>query len=145
MSGPMKRALVRVGAMAMKETLHVLRDPRTLALALVMPVVMLFLFGYGVSFDLDRIPIAIADADRTDASRRLVRAVTASRELVSTRPSAKRPAISLPPVFESETNTATCRVTGSAVAFNRSTRPMNGSAMPRTANCTVAPGLICDT
>jgi drug efflux transport system permease protein len=81
--GPAKRALVRVGAMAMKETLHVLRDPRTLVLALVMPVLMLFLFGYGVSFDLDRVPVAIADGDHTDASRALVRAFTASRELVS--------------------------------------------------------------
>ena len=80
--GPLKRSLVRVGAMAMKETLHVLRDPRTLVLALVMPVLMLFLFGYGVAFELDRVPVAVADADRSDASRALVRAVTASGELV---------------------------------------------------------------
>jgi ABC-2 type transport system permease protein len=74
---------VRIGAMASKETLHVLRDPRTLILALVMPVVMLFLFGYGVSFDLEHIPVAIADRDRSEASRALIRAVTGSRELVS--------------------------------------------------------------
>ncbi len=66
-----------------KETLHVLRDPRTLYLALVMPVVMLFLFGYGVSFDIDHVPVAVADLDRTEASRALVRTVTGSRELVS--------------------------------------------------------------
>jgi len=78
----LRRSLVRIGAMAAKETLHIQRDPRTLYLALVMPVVMLFLFGYGVSFDLDRIPIAIADADRTEASRALGDALTASRELV---------------------------------------------------------------
>ncbi|HEY6005895.1 MAG TPA: ABC transporter permease [Anaeromyxobacter sp.] len=77
-----RRSLVRIGAMAAKETLHIRRDPRTLYLALVMPVVMLFLFGYGVSFDLDRIPLAVADRDRTEASRALVDAVTASRELV---------------------------------------------------------------
>jgi ABC-2 type transport system permease protein len=69
--------------MAAKETLHIRRDPRTLYLALGMPVVMLFLFGYGVSFDLERIPLAIADRDRTEASRALVRAVTAARELVA--------------------------------------------------------------
>jgi ABC-2 type transport system permease protein len=79
----LRRSLVRIGAMAAKETLHIQRDPRTLYLALVMPVVMLFLFGYGVSFDLDRVPIAIADADRTEASRALVDALTASRELVT--------------------------------------------------------------
>ena len=79
----LRRSLVRVGAMAWKETLHVLRDPRTLVLALVMPVLMLFLFGYGVSFDLERVPIAVADGDHTDASRALARAMVASRELVS--------------------------------------------------------------
>jgi ABC-2 type transport system permease protein len=76
------RSLVRIGAMAQKETLHIRRDPRTLYLALGMPVVMLILFGYGLSFDLDRLPLAIADRDRTAESRALVRAVTAPGELV---------------------------------------------------------------
>jgi len=80
--GRMARSLVRIGAMAAKETLHIRRDPRTLYLALGMPVIMLFLFGYGLSFDLDRLPLAIADRDRTAESRELVRAVTASNELV---------------------------------------------------------------
>jgi ABC-2 type transport system permease protein len=74
------RSLVRVGAMASKETIHILRDPRTLALALAMPVLMLFLFGYGVSTDLDRMPIAVADQDRSEASRALARAFEASHE-----------------------------------------------------------------
>ena len=77
------RSLVRVGAMAAKETLHILRDPRTLYLALIMPVLMLFLFGYGVSFDIDHVPLAVADLDRSEASRALVRTVTGSAELVS--------------------------------------------------------------
>jgi ABC-2 type transport system permease protein len=79
----LRRALVRIGAMASKETSHILRDPRTLYLALVMPIVMLFLFGYGVSFDLDRIPIGVADRDGTAASRALVRAFTAAGEFAS--------------------------------------------------------------
>jgi ABC-2 type transport system permease protein len=79
--GVVARSLVRIGAMAGKETLHIRRDPRTLYLALGMPVLMLFLFGYGVSFDLERIPIGVADRDRTEASRALVSAVVASREL----------------------------------------------------------------
>jgi len=83
MNDRLRRSLVRVGAMASKETLHVLRDPRTLALALVMPVLMLFLFGFGVSFDLDHVPVVVADADRSPASRELVRRITGSRELVS--------------------------------------------------------------
>ncbi len=81
MNARLRRSLVRVGAMAAKETLHIRRDPRTLYLALGMPVVMLFLFGYGVSFDLDRIPVGVADQDGTEESRALVTALTASREL----------------------------------------------------------------
>ena len=81
--GEARAMLVRVGAMASKETTHVLRDPRTLYLALVMPLVMLFLFGFGVSFDVDRLPVAVADADRSPASRELVRRFTASGEIVS--------------------------------------------------------------
>ncbi len=83
MRGRVVRSLVRVGAMASKEARHIVRDPRTLYMSLGMPVVMLFLFGYGVVYDLDRIPVAIVDQDRTEASRELVRALTASRELVS--------------------------------------------------------------
>ncbi len=75
-----KRFLLRVGAMAAKETLHIRRDPRTLALGLVMPVVMLLLFGYGVSFDLDRIPLAVADLDHSPEARELERAFLAPGE-----------------------------------------------------------------
>ena len=80
--GRVARSLVRIGAIASKETLHIRRDPRTLYLALGMPVLMLFLFGYGISFDLDRLPLAVADRDGTEASRALVTAVTAPGELV---------------------------------------------------------------
>jgi ABC-2 type transport system permease protein len=80
--GRLARALARIGAMAAKETLHIRRDPRTLYLALGMPVLMLLLFGYGVSFDLERIPLGVADRDRSEASRALVDALVASRELV---------------------------------------------------------------
>ena len=80
MMGRQRRFLVRVGAMAAKEVLHVRRDPRTLYLALVMPPLLLLLFGYGVSFDIDRIPLAVADSDRSPESRALVNAFTRSNE-----------------------------------------------------------------
>lgn len=76
----LRRSLIRIGAMASKETSHIVRDPRTLYLALVMPVVMLFLFGYGVSFDLDRIPLAFADRDGSPSSRALASAFTENGE-----------------------------------------------------------------
>ncbi|MFO0584556.1 MAG: ABC transporter permease [Anaeromyxobacter sp.] len=76
-----RRSLVRVGAMAAKEAIHVRRDPRTLVLALVMPVALLFLFGYGVSTDLDHLPVVVADRDASEASRALTRSLGAAGEL----------------------------------------------------------------
>ena len=77
----LRRSLIRIGAMAAKETIHVRRDPRTLALALAMPVALLFLFGYGVSTDLDHLPLSVADQDGSDVSRELTRTLGASGEL----------------------------------------------------------------
>jgi len=74
------RFAIRIGAMASKEVLHIVRDPRTLILAFVMPLVLLLLFGYGVSFDLERLPLAVADLDRTPASRALVDAFSRNGE-----------------------------------------------------------------
>ncbi len=41
----------RLAGMVRKESLQILRDPSSIAIAFVLPVVMLFLFGYGVSLD----------------------------------------------------------------------------------------------
>ena len=79
MTTPM-RFLIRVGAMASKEVMHIRRDPRTLYMALAMPVVMLLIFGFGVSFDMDHIPLVVLDGDHSAASRALVRAATAGHE-----------------------------------------------------------------
>lgn len=78
-----RRFLIRVSAMAAKETLHIRRDPRTLYLALGMPIVLLALFGYGVRFEVDHLPLAVADADRSSASRDLVQTFVASRDFES--------------------------------------------------------------
>lgn len=69
---------MRVRALAEKETLHILRDPRTSFLGLVLPLIMLLLFGFGISFDIDHIPMAVVDRDQTAESRALVDAFTAS-------------------------------------------------------------------
>jgi ABC-2 type transport system permease protein len=53
--------------MLRKETLQIIRDPSSIAIAFVMPLVLLLLFGYGVSLDARRIPLAVVieqpDAD----------------------------------------------------------------------------------
>ena len=46
----------RLRAIARKEILHIMRDPRSLARALLTPLMMLLIFGYALSLDVDRIP-----------------------------------------------------------------------------------------
>jgi ABC-2 type transport system permease protein len=71
----------RIIAIAHKEVLHVVRDPRSLYLALGMPIVLLVLFGFGVSFDMEHLPVAVIDEDRSAASRDFIARVFASGEL----------------------------------------------------------------
>ncbi|MCU1334479.1 MAG: type transporter [Bryobacterales bacterium] len=69
----------RARAMARKELLHILRDPRSLMAALTQPVLVLLLFGYALSLDVDRIPTMIYDADRTVESQNLIHEFRGSR------------------------------------------------------------------
>jgi ABC-2 type transport system permease protein len=64
--------LRRVAAVARKESLHVLRDPRSLGMALALPVLMLLLFGYALTLDVDHVPLAVWDQSGTPASRELI-------------------------------------------------------------------------
>jgi ABC-2 type transport system permease protein len=69
----------RTLAMARKEVLHILRDPRSLAAAIVTPLTMLLIFGYALSLDVDRIPTIIYDLDHTSNSQDLIREFRGSR------------------------------------------------------------------
>lgn len=71
--------LMRVVAIARKEMIHILRDPRSLAVALALPVLMLLLFGYALTLDVDNVPLIIWDQSNTPASRELVSGFTGSR------------------------------------------------------------------
>ncbi len=42
-----------------KESLQIIRDPSSIAIAFVMPIVLLLLFGYGVSLDAKGVPLAV--------------------------------------------------------------------------------------
>ncbi len=50
---------MRLIGMIRKESLQILRDPSSIAIAFVMPVVLLLLFGYGVSLDARHVPLAM--------------------------------------------------------------------------------------
>lgn len=69
----------RLTAVARKEFIHVLRDPRALGIAIVLPMIMLMIFGYALTLDLDRVPLAVWDQSRTPQSRELVSRFEGSR------------------------------------------------------------------
>ncbi len=71
--------LRRTRAMARKEFLHILRDPRSLLMALALPLLMILLFGYALTLDVDRIPTIIYDRDNTPESRELISRFQGSR------------------------------------------------------------------
>ena len=71
--------LRRLLAVARKEFIHVLRDPRALGIAIVLPMIMLMIFGYALTLDLDRVPLAVWDQSRTPQSRELVSRFEGSR------------------------------------------------------------------
>jgi len=69
----------RVGAVARKEFLHVIRDFRSLIMAIAIPILMLLLFGYALTLDVDNVPLAVWDQSGTERSRELVSRFDGSR------------------------------------------------------------------
>lgn len=67
---PAAATRMRLRAMIRKESLQILRDPSSVAIAFVLPVVLLLLFGYGVSLDAKhvRVALVIEQADENTAS-----------------------------------------------------------------------------
>lgn len=61
--------LMRFRAVARMETLHLLRDPRSLLLALAVPALLLVLFGWALALDVEDVALAVWDQSRTPASR----------------------------------------------------------------------------
>jgi len=69
----------RTRAIARKEFLHVLRDPRSLMMGIGMPMVLLFLFGYALTLDVDRVPLVVWDQSGTAQSREFISRYAGSR------------------------------------------------------------------
>jgi ABC-2 type transport system permease protein len=68
-----------------KEFIHIVRDPRTLAVMFVMPIMQLVLLGYAMTTDVDHIPTVVLDQDLTSQSRALISAYQASSYFDITR------------------------------------------------------------
>lgn len=69
----------RTWAVARKEFIQILRDPRSLGMAIAIPMLMLGLFGYALTLDVDRVPVVIWDQSRSPASRDLISDFAGSR------------------------------------------------------------------
>lgn len=70
--------LGRIIAIAHKEFIHVLRDPRSLGMAVAIPMLLLVLFGYALTLDVDKVPIVFWDQSHSVASRELINRFVAS-------------------------------------------------------------------
>lgn len=68
----------RLLAVARTESIHNLRDVRSLFVIVVLPVVLLLLYGYGINYDLRDVPFAVQDLERTELSRRLIQHLVSS-------------------------------------------------------------------
>ncbi len=69
----------RAWAIARKEFLHILRDPRSLAMAIAMPMLLLLLYGYALTLDVDNVPMIVWDQSQTSASRDFISRFGGSR------------------------------------------------------------------
>lgn len=63
---------MRMRGILRKESLQILRDPSSIALAVVMPILLLFIFGYGVSLDAEHVPVAVVCKQNSSASSDLI-------------------------------------------------------------------------
>lgn len=67
-------AFRRLWGLVRKESLQVVRDPSSIAIAFVMPAVLLFLFGYGVSLDPIGVDLGLVVEEPTEETGGLVAA-----------------------------------------------------------------------
>ncbi len=68
----MKRRRSMILTFARKEFLHILHDPRTLAIIFIMPVVQLIMFGYALRMEIQNVDLAVVDLARTPLSREII-------------------------------------------------------------------------
>lgn len=70
---------LRLRAIARKEFIHVLRDPRSLGMAIAIPMLLLMLFGFALTLDVDNVPMVVWDQSESQASREFVSRFQGSR------------------------------------------------------------------
>ncbi len=69
---------IRLRALVKKEFIHIIRDPRSLAMAFLMPLILLILFGYAITMDIKTLNLVVYDQDKSAASRHYLEGFPAS-------------------------------------------------------------------
>ena len=57
------------GSFVKKESLHILRDKRTMLVVMLIPVMLMTLFGFAISTEVNNINVAVVASERTDGVR----------------------------------------------------------------------------
>ncbi len=68
----------RIKAIVVKESLQIVRDPRSLMIVLLIPLLQMFMLGYGVNLDVQHIPLCVHDREGSQASQGLLHQFAAS-------------------------------------------------------------------
>ncbi|HKL77653.1 MAG TPA: ABC transporter permease [Gammaproteobacteria bacterium] len=68
----------RLWGLVRKESLQILRDPSSIAIAFVLPLVLLLIHGYGISLDAEEVPVGVVLADSSSAARDFTGALAGS-------------------------------------------------------------------
>ena len=63
----------RTFAIARKEFLHIIHDPRSLMIIILMPLLQLILFGYALNLEIQNVDLAVIDYSRTPQSSDLIK------------------------------------------------------------------------
>lgn len=75
----------RIRAIAHKEFLHILRDPRSLAFAILMPLMMVLLYGYAINMDLRNLRVGILDNDHSRESADFISRMTSGDFIIASK------------------------------------------------------------
>lgn len=65
-----------------KETLHILRDRRTMVITLVMPLVLLLLFGFAISIEVNNVRVAVVLDRHTPQTRDIISKMNANESFM---------------------------------------------------------------
>ncbi len=68
----------RIRVLIWKELIELRQDPRLFGIVVLAPIIQLFMLAYAATTDIRDVPVAVVDADRSAASRDLVRRFDAS-------------------------------------------------------------------